>query len=69
LVDLDAEFFALLPDFDARFPAGPPSLAECTQFTVHGDVTFDADVVARGDVEVAASDGPIRVARGTVLDA
>jgi UTP--glucose-1-phosphate uridylyltransferase len=68
LVDLDAEFFALLPDFDARFPAGPPSLAECTQFTVHGDVTFDADVVARGDVEVAAPDAPIRVARGTVLD-
>jgi UTP--glucose-1-phosphate uridylyltransferase len=67
LVDLDPAFFALLPDFDARFPAGPPSLVGCTQFTVRGDVSFDADVVARGDVEVSASDGPVRVPKGSVL--
>lgn len=67
LVDLDPKFFALLPDFDAHFPAGPPSLVECTRLTVRGDVTFDADVVARGNVEMSAPDDPIRVPGGTVL--
>jgi UTP--glucose-1-phosphate uridylyltransferase len=69
LVDLDPKYFALLPDFDARFPAGPPSLLECTRLAVRGDVTFDADVVVRGDIDVSAPDGPIRVPSGTVLDA
>lgn len=68
LVDLDPEFFAMLPDFDAHFPAGPPSLVECTRLTVRGDVTFDADVVVRGEVEVSAADAPIRLPSGTVLE-
>ena len=32
--------------------AGPPSLREATSFTVRGDVTFEPDFVARGDVVV-----------------
>ena len=38
--------------FDARFPAGPPSLVGCRRFTVRGDVTFGSGVVARGNVEL-----------------
>jgi UTP--glucose-1-phosphate uridylyltransferase len=64
LVDLDAEHFRLVPDFDARFPAGPPSLREADRLTVIGDVTFGADVVVRGSVSV---EGPARIADGTVL--
>src|SRR6185437_13266281 len=43
-VDLDREHFGTLAAFDARFPAGPPSLAACDRFVVRGDVTFGAGV-------------------------
>jgi UTP--glucose-1-phosphate uridylyltransferase len=65
VVDLDDEFFKLLADFEERFGAGAPSLAGCERLTVRGDVTFGADVVVRGDVEV---DGPARIEDGTVLE-
>jgi UTP--glucose-1-phosphate uridylyltransferase len=65
LVALDDEYFKLLRDFDARFPAGPPSLAEADKLTVEGDVTFGADVVVRGTVRV---EGPRRIEDGSVLE-
>src|SRR4051812_3998309 len=39
LVELDGSYFKLLRDFDARFPAGPPSLVRCSRLRVEGDVT------------------------------
>jgi UTP--glucose-1-phosphate uridylyltransferase len=66
-VDLDADYYRILHDFDARFPFGPPSLVECVSLTVRGDVTFGADVTVRGQVELSVSaDGP-QVANGAVL--
>jgi UTP--glucose-1-phosphate uridylyltransferase len=65
LVDLDDEHFKLLADFDARFPAGPPSLVACDRLQVVGDVTFGAGVVCRGTVVV---EGPSRIEDGTVLE-
>ena len=35
-VDLDPEHYKLVDDFEARFPAGPPSLVECERFVVRG---------------------------------
>jgi UTP--glucose-1-phosphate uridylyltransferase len=67
-VDLDPEHYKLLADFDARFPAGPPSLVDCDRFVVRGDVTFGASVVARGEVEVVAGGGPARVPDGAELE-
>ena len=64
LVELDKEHFKLVGDFDARFPAGPPSLREATRLRVEGDVTFGRDVVVRGDVVVT---GPAEVPDGAVL--
>jgi UTP--glucose-1-phosphate uridylyltransferase len=64
VVTLDKDFYKLLPDFEQRFPAGPPSLRRCRRFEVDGDVTFGADVVAVGDVRVA---GPRHVPDGEVL--
>ncbi|HEV2061684.1 MAG TPA: UTP--glucose-1-phosphate uridylyltransferase [Solirubrobacteraceae bacterium] len=64
IVQLDPEFFKLVGDFDARFPAGPPSLAEASRLEVRGDVTFGRDVVVRGSVVV---EGPRRVRDGEVL--
>ena len=46
LVELDSDYYKLLRDFDARFPAGPPSLVGATKLAVEGDVKIGADVVA-----------------------
>ncbi len=67
-VDLDADYFKLVDDFDAHFPAGAPSLVACTSLRVAGDVVFGAGVVARGDVTVTAGAERLELADGTVLD-
>jgi UTP--glucose-1-phosphate uridylyltransferase len=51
-VALDADHFKLMRDFEAHFPAGPPSLVACDRLTVEGDVHFGAGVIVRGDVTV-----------------
>jgi UTP--glucose-1-phosphate uridylyltransferase len=65
LVELDPDHFKLLRDFDARFAAGPPSLARCERLVVEGDVSFGRGVVVRGSVTVS---GPRRIEDGTVLE-
>jgi UTP--glucose-1-phosphate uridylyltransferase len=65
-VELDSHYYKLLDDFESRFPSGPPSLREAERLIVHGDVTFGADVVVRGAVELQ-SDEPMRIDDGTVL--
>jgi UTP--glucose-1-phosphate uridylyltransferase len=65
LVELDSSYYKLLSDFEDRFAAGPPSLAECERLTVTGDVSFGRHVVVRGSVSV---EGPTRVGDGTVLE-
>ncbi len=64
LVELDGAHYKLIGDFDARFPAGPPSLAEAERLNVVGDVTFGRDVVVRGAVTV---EGPRRIGDGEIL--
>jgi UTP--glucose-1-phosphate uridylyltransferase len=64
VVTLDENYYRLLPDFEQRFPAGPPSLRRCRRFEVEGDVTFGANVVAVGEVRVT---GPRHVPDGEVL--
>jgi UTP--glucose-1-phosphate uridylyltransferase len=63
LVDLDSSHFKLLADFEARFPAGAPSLAECERLTVKGDVRFGAEVVVSGSVTVT-NEGPSQLVIG-----
>jgi UTP--glucose-1-phosphate uridylyltransferase len=64
-IDLDADYYKLIADFEQRFPAGAPSLVDCRRLVVEGDVTFGRKVVVRGDVELR---GPARVEDGTVLE-
>ena len=66
IVDLDPDYYKLLRDFDARFPAGAPSLVACERIAVEGDVSFGRGVVVRGAVTVR---GPRRVEDGAVLEA
>ena len=69
LIDLDDAHFKLLPDFEARFPAGAPSLVACDRLAVSGDVEFGAVVVVRGAVTVEHDgDGRLRIEDGTVLE-
>ena len=64
VVTLDSEHFRLMPGFEHRFPEGPPSLRRSTRLQVEGDVTFGANVVVEGDVQLR---GPRHVADGEVL--
>ena len=65
VIDLDDEYYKLLRDFDARFPAGAPSLVECERLAVEGDVTFGREVVVRGAVTLS---GPRRIEDGAALE-
>ncbi len=67
LVDLDPAHYKTISAFDAHFPAGPPSLREATSFTVRGDWTFAAGVVATGDVALTDSGAPGYVPERTHL--
>ncbi len=66
-VGLDERFYRRIDDFEARFPAGPPSLVACDSLAVRGDVTFSPAVVVRGEVRVTARSGPVTIPPGTVL--
>jgi UTP--glucose-1-phosphate uridylyltransferase len=68
LVELDGDHFKLLRDFEARFPAGPPSLVECERLTVEGDVLFGAGVTVRGSVTAEQQGAEqLRIDDGAVL--
>jgi UTP--glucose-1-phosphate uridylyltransferase len=69
LVELDSDHFKLLRDFDARFPAGPPSLVGARKLAVEGDVKFGRDVVVRGEASVRNDgDEQLVVDDGAVLE-
>ncbi|HKP20816.1 MAG TPA: UTP--glucose-1-phosphate uridylyltransferase, partial [Thermoleophilaceae bacterium] len=57
--------YKLLPDFESRFPAGPPSLIEAERLEVEGDVHFGSDVKVKGRVHI---DGPAEIPDGAVLE-
>jgi UTP--glucose-1-phosphate uridylyltransferase len=65
-VELDKRFYRLLDNFEARFPAGVPSLRDASRFVVHGDVTFGTGVVVRGSAELSV-DAPTQIDDGAVI--
>ncbi|HEU5267776.1 MAG TPA: UTP--glucose-1-phosphate uridylyltransferase [Jatrophihabitans sp.] len=48
--DLDPVYYRNVADFDARFPAGVPSLIDCDRLSIDGDVRFGPDVVLHGSI-------------------
>jgi UTP--glucose-1-phosphate uridylyltransferase len=68
IVKLDPRYYRLLAGFEARFPAGAPSLVGCERLSVSGDVVFGAGVVVRGSVAVAAEAGQLLIEDGAVLE-
>jgi UTP--glucose-1-phosphate uridylyltransferase len=57
LARLDPAHYKNVADFDARFPAGVPSMLDCDRLTVDGDVRFGAGVVLRGAVTLHQTGG------------
>ena len=66
-VDLDPAYYKQLRDFERRFPAGPPSLADCVSLVVRGDITFGGGVTAHGTVRLDAADTGPQLAAGSVI--
>ena len=54
-----SKHYKLIDDFDARFPAGPPSLAAATSLRVEGDWTFGGGVTVIGDVVLGPEGGDV----------
>ena len=64
-VDLDAEHYKLVGDFDKRFPAGVPSLRGAESLVVHGDWSFGEGVTVTGQATLDGERG--RVDAGATL--
>ena len=60
LIQLDPRYYRRIDDFEARFPEGAPSLRQCDQLAVQGDVCFGAGVVCKGIVRIVNSAGEQR---------
>ncbi|KRB80510.1 UTP--glucose-1-phosphate uridylyltransferase [Nocardioides sp. Root190] len=65
-VELDADHYKVVGEFDKRFPEGAPSLAKASSLTVDGDWTFGHGVQVVGAVALDGK-GAQRVAAGEVL--
>ncbi len=67
LVDLDRRHYTTVEAFDARFPAGPPSLRHARSLTVRGDWTFGEGVVVTGRATLPDEGEPRAVPDGARL--
>lgn len=61
VVRLDARFFKLIDDFEARFPEGVPSLLDCSRFSVTGNVRFGRNIVCTGEVNIESHSEEVAV--------
>lgn len=52
LVDLDKSYYGFFYQLKARFPRTIPSLVNCEQFRVKGDIYFDTNLVLEGNVSI-----------------
>ncbi|MEZ4681815.1 MAG: UTP--glucose-1-phosphate uridylyltransferase [Caldilineaceae bacterium] len=69
LLLLDERYYQLIDDVRSRFPHGAPSLLDCEELHIEGDVTFGRDVVICGKVQIINSgEEPLHVADGTRLE-
>jgi UTP--glucose-1-phosphate uridylyltransferase len=52
VIFLDAQYYKMFYDLDARFPTGAPSLIHCEKLEIEGDVLFGENVKLNGKVKV-----------------
>ena len=69
LVTLDESYYQLIDDMEARFPEGVPSLIDCEQLKIVGDIKFGANVTLCGVVELINLSGKqIEINDGTTIE-
>ena len=62
LISLDDRYYQLISDLDERFPYGAPSMLDCTELRVRGDVYFGKDITLRDTVCITNDTGrPVRI--------
>lgn len=68
-IDLDPRFYQFVDAFEARFPAGAPSLLACERLVVRGDIRFGEGVVLKGRVEMTNTGGEqVVIPDGAVIE-
>jgi len=68
-ISLDSCYYKRIDQFEARFPAGVPSLKHCSALTIEGDVRFEKNVVVKGRVCIRnTGHRPVVIPAGAVLE-
>ena len=60
VISLDPEFYKKVDDFDARFPTGTPSLINCSELLVEGDVLFGKNITIKNQTKIVNKSGTQR---------
>ena len=68
VADLDPKYYKTIHQFEQRVSQGAPSLRQAQRLVVHGDWTFGADVVVKGEVTLADAGVASRVPDGALLE-
>ncbi len=55
IVELDDRFYGKIDDLQKHFPAGAPSLNDCKELKISGEIFFGEDVICEGRVSLKAS--------------
>jgi UTP--glucose-1-phosphate uridylyltransferase len=63
LINLDPQFYGRIDQFEARFPAGVPSLLACEQLTIKGDIRFENPVAVKGKVGLTNPDANQKIVK------
>jgi UTP--glucose-1-phosphate uridylyltransferase len=68
LVYLDDRYYGMIDQLAARFPHGAPSLIQCQELRVEGNVYFGRAVTVRGKVNIVNADPrPLQIPDGSTL--
>ena len=68
-VKLDPDYYTKIDDLDQRFAAGAPSLVECDELTIEGDVCFEKNVTIKGSVNIKnRQESQAVIKAGTIID-
>ena len=68
VAELDPKYYKTIHQFEQRVSQGAPSLRQAQRLVVHGDWTFGADVVVKGEVTLADAGVASQVPDGALLE-
>lgn len=69
-INLDSRFYATLEMLNTRFPAGAPSLQQCSALSITGDIRFGSNITIYGEISLTNnSPTPVMIPDGTTIKA